>query len=328
MSKGKGSKAGGQGIAGVSSGKGSKAGADSSGVESEEASESEDGSFAAQSLETESPLETTAPDGSFGELSTSACSLSAIIECSLGSDSKRACKDIAAPSITKCAGSKVQELRFIYTAQPCSASNTSAVDFLCADTNGGPITSPVFVSITDDMESVTFFSDTVEPGAVFGTSASSPLPDDIKIKVSKSASNEAAELLQTVMMSSSCSVGSDISLLTSYGSMQLTAFANTENGLQTAVETISQTLVISNLGTATANLSWVNMTSTLFGTSAVVSPPGVLISSGEVMSFPYESSLINLFASNQSFKSTFDVSGSASQKQCDAQASLSFGIAA
>ena len=73
VSSGKGSKAGGAGAAGVSSGKGSKAGADSSGVDSavdsEEASASEDGSFAEQSFDTTAPLETSAPDASFDELS-------------------------------------------------------------------------------------------------------------------------------------------------------------------------------------------------------------------------------------------------------------------
>jgi hypothetical protein len=114
-------------------------------------------------------------------------------------------------------------------------------------------------------------------------------------------------------MSSTCSnATTSLTLLAQYGSLQLTAYKNAENGLQTAVEAISQTFVVSNTGADNVAVSWANITSTLLGTSALMSPPGMPLASGQSVSFPFNSTAINLYAANgNSFHTSFHVSGAA-----------------
>ena len=225
------------------------------------------------------------------------------------SDSTRSCSDLKPPSVSKCAGSKAQELRFIYNAKPCSASNSTGAGFQCTDSSAGPTSSKVFITLTSEDETDSYFSGVVVPGVIFGTSSGASLADRIKAKVSSLVGSVPDQLLQTVSMGVSCSVDSDVSLLTQYGSLQLTAFKNTESGFQTGIEVISQSFVVTNVGGESATVSSANITSTLYGTTSLVSPPGLELGSNESMSFPYETTPINLFAaSGQSFSSTLSVS--------------------
>jgi hypothetical protein len=261
---------------------------------------------------------------------TTNCSLSAKIECSLASDATRACESLGAPSVSKCSGATAQELRYIYNAKPCTASNSTGTVFECSDSNGGPTSSQVFILITSFDETKSYFSGVVQPGVIFGTSSNDTLSDRIKIKVSSLIGGAPDQLLQSVLTSVSC-VGeaSDVSLLTQYGSLELTAFKNAVNGFQSAVEIISQTFVVSNAGADNATLIWANMTSTIYGTTALVSSPGVQISSGQSVSFPFDTTPINLYASRgQTFTSTLDIAGEDGNHACADSAALSIVVGA
>lgn len=278
------------------------------------------------------PTEPPSPS-TFTEQS-SRCFVKANIECTLASDSSQACEDIAMPSVPKCTIGTAHHLRFIYTAQSCKESNTTSPAFECSDSNGGPSSSPVFISITDDMEGVSYFNGTVDPGVIFGTNVGIVLADKIRIKISSLTSDKHHEkevvVLQTVSMSTSCAASDDdISLLTQYGSLQLTAFANEAHGLQSAMEIISQKFVIRNVGDTVATVAWANMTSNLYGTIALVRPPGMKLHQGESQSFSYETTPINLYAADdQSFHSNFEVvsDGKEGSNKCSDIVDLSFAV--
>jgi hypothetical protein len=257
----------------------------------------------------------------------SPCSLSAVIECGLVSNSARSCSDLAPPTVTKCSGSSAQQLRFIYNAKPCTAANSTGSGFTCTDSGAGPTSSDVFIAITNDNETDSYFVGVVEPGVIFGTSSDAILADRIKVKVSSLNGSAPDQLLQTVSMNISCAgEGSDVSLLSQYGSLQLTAFENAASGFQTAVEVISQNFIVTNVGAEATTLSWANITSTLYGTTALVSPPGIELASNESLSFPYATTPINLYASNgQTFSSSFSVAQSG-DLACSSSAELSITV--
>jgi hypothetical protein len=270
------------------------------------------------------------PTASVPSIPSATASISAAIECSLASDPSISCDGLKLPSISKCTGSKAQELRFIYNAKSCDASNSTSGLFQCTDSNGGPVSSPVSITVSNGMETVDFFSGTVEPGVIFSTLTGGAYAGSLSIKVSSLVNNAPGLLLQTLTVSPSCGGSSDVSLLTQYGSLQLTAFKNTENGLQSAVDVISQSFVVSNDGVGDVTVSWANITSALYGTTSVVSPPGLQLGSGQSKSFPFATTPINLYASQgQSFSSTFNVSGvgsGASQQPCSNSTQLSFVV--
>ena len=194
------------------------------------------------------------------------------------------------------------------------------------DSSPGPATSKVFITLTSEDETDSYFSGVVVPGVIFGTSSGASLADRIQAKVFSLVGSVPDQLLQTVSMGVSCSADSDVRLLTQYGSLQLTAFKNAESGLQTGIEIISQSFVVTNVGSETATVSWANITSTLYGTTSLVSPPGVELGINESMSFPYETSPINLFASSgQSFSSTLSVS-QAGSSACLSSTDLSISV--
>lgn len=246
-----------------------------------------------------------------GSMPLTACSLSASIECSLTNDPSRTCKTLVPPAISKCSGGKVKQLQFLYNAQSCTASNTTATDFECSDVNGGPISSQVYITITDEAGQSSYFTGIVEPGIIFATTSDAELTDKIKVDIASLENGEPGDLLQTFLLSSSCAgEENDVSLLTQYGSLQLTAFESPESGFQAAIEVISQVFVVTNDGDDAVSLSWANITSTLFGTTSLISPPGLLLSSGESITFPFETTPLNLYASaGRPISSTFDVSG-------------------
>jgi hypothetical protein len=243
----------------------------------------------------------------------SECSLSVTVNCTLETGHNAlACGSIRPPTYLKCGGSNARQLHFIYGAQSCEASNTTSKDFKCIDSNGGPTFSTVFIKITNDGETFSYFNGTVQPGYIFGINASDALPELMRIQVFSVTSDAPDILLQTVLMSPSCAnLDSDVSLLTQYGSLQLTAFENAEEGFQSAIGIIVQNFEVKNTGTGLVTLLWANITSSLYGTTALVSLPGVFIESGDSVSFPFSSTLLNLMgASGTSFTSTLEVLGS------------------
>lgn len=176
-----------------------------------------------------------------------------------------------------------------------------------------------------------FFQGPVNIGEIFnvGSSTGAPLDDTLLITIASFTGiiGIAGRTLQTGTFSAKCTSSSDVSLLTRYGALELASFHNAQLGYQSAIEAIEQSYTIGNIGEVTANIEWANLTSTLFGSFPLISPPGLPIRRHMDVSFPYVSSTLNLYAARgQTFNSTLDVSGvgQVSGLSCTAAASISF----
>lgn len=262
---------------------------------------------------------------------TAPCIIAADIRCMVLKTNKP-CQELAPPTASRCSGDEPpQELRFMYRSGPCSQSNTTASGFNCTDfpqtANSSQLSAVIRVSDPEDLR--TLFEGDVRRGEIFYVGSSrNPLSDTIQVELF--ADGEATEPFQVLRIPTKCDAASDVSLLTNYGSLQLTAFENEAQGYQSAIDVIDQSFVIRNDGRLVTYVEWANATSTLYGENVLVSPdPGLAIAPGLEYPFSFDSTRINLYVSSGStYSSTLSVvaSNRASGIVCLASSTLDFTI--
>jgi hypothetical protein len=262
---------------------------------------------------------------------TAPCIVAADIRCVV-LKTNQPCQELAPPTASRCSGGETpQELRFMYRSGPCSQSNTTATGFNCTDLpqNANSSQLSAVVRVSDPEDSRLLFEGDVRRGEIFFVGSDrNPLSDTIQVGLF--ADGEATEPFQVLRIPTQCDDASDVSLLTNYGSLQLTAFENDAQGYQSAIDVIDQSFVIRNDGRLVTYVQWANATSTLYGENVLVSPdPGLAIAPGLEYPFSFDSTRINLYVSSGStYSSTLSVvaSNRASGIICLASSNLDFTI--
>jgi hypothetical protein len=262
-----------------------------------------------------------------------ACELAADIDCILNDGS--ACTGLAPPANTLCVGENPSQLRFIYNGLPCTSSNTTGRNYVCATTNGGVNgQSQVFVTITERGNGGEVYYEGIIPlSGQFIVNGRPNLADRIIISISTVNPNTGQPLLllQAIQMRATCAEGQDdISLLTQYGSLQLASWSSDDEGTNTALADIILTYSVTNEGRLTAIAESADRTSDLQGERNLISPPGVQLARGLTRSFQ-DISRLNLFSSaGRTFVTVLTVSGVGllSGTACDAVDTFNLAIGA
>jgi hypothetical protein len=220
----------------------------------------------------------------------------------------------------------------MYKSGMCSQSNATSPNFICEDgQNFNSSLLKALVRISDPEEPATiFFEGTVKKGEIFAVGRRNVrLSDSLLIQIL--ADGLVTDPFQVLQVPIHCDASTDLSLLTNYGAVQLTAFESDSQGYQSAIELIDETFVIRNDGRLVATVAWANATSTLYGDNvALVSPgPGLPVAPGLEYPFSFDATQINLYASSgTTYSSALVVTGSGldSRLPCEASASLEFTV--
>lgn len=170
-----------------------------------------------------------------------------------------------------------------------------------------------------------FYESVVFSGQVFKVTIPD-LIDEIQIKISTETDGSAGVTLQESTMSVRCREQDGLTLLDTFGHLQLTGYRNVELGNQQVFADVDFSYSVTNNGEFDANLLSAIIDSPLSGIDEVVSQsdPVVLIGSAEVEAFA-SAATINLAASSgRSFEFVFEImgEGTTSGQVCNAVASF------
>lgn len=221
------------------------------------------------------PSSSNAPTYSSAEPSSIACDILADITCI--SEDNGSC-DFSNPVAETCTGGNAQELRFIYTANsPCMGNNTQA-GFSCVDSN---TTRPSTVYIKASLGSSIFFEGIVNEGNIFSIFVT----DDSNMAVIEirelTSDFGAGQLLQLMEMSVQCREEDSLTLLDTFGGLQLVGYRNEDEGLKVIYTDLIMQYVATNLGNRnmllTSAIKTTPMTGTqqfIFATQDIVVVPG------------------------------------------------------
>lgn len=253
---------------------------------------------------------------------TTVCILDATINCTTSNglgDGNLNCTNLQPPTDSECISDQpVRSLTFIYNGLPCAASNTTSTDFTCTDENGGPVLNPprpVFITVINVENPTIYFSSIIKFGDLFTVlpRPGETFENEIRVEIYNVRGNDAAEILQTMSLPTTCNDNDNISLLTQYGSLQLTAFASSEQGYQSVFENLSLIFTITNIGKVTALVDDAGINSTLFGERIQISDSGIEFKRLQSESFQLDA-FINLYESaGQTFQNSLAVNGNALQ---------------
>jgi hypothetical protein len=175
----------------------------------------------------------------------SGCDINLDFSCALTDDPTTDC--IALNEVTKlqCSGCAPTALCFVYTALPCPADEDSPPGIKsCADTFGGP------QRITDIVISnggTVFVDETVEVGREFCvTNGGAALPAELFVFISAPMGGNEPETNQLSTIDSTCQ-GEGLTLLQSYGALNLTHFINCDGDNDCFVPVTFQFLISSEI---------------------------------------------------------------------------------
>ena len=160
---------------------------------------------------------------------TAPCNITAAISCDTA-DSEGC--TFSSPVGKTCIGSSATELRFIYLSEDrCNGNNTQS-SFECMDENTD-IALPFTVWIRVFLGGATFYDGIVNEGNIFAVpifgNANSV---EIQISTVNDAADGPGSLLQSSSMSVRCQEEDAITLLDTFGSLQLVGYRNAEQGLE------------------------------------------------------------------------------------------------
>jgi len=159
----------------------------------------------------------------------SSCSLSPIVTCDVMNGPFRECDYLRAPTKMTCIGkNNPSELVFIYTGNPCRGNNT-AVGFRCNDRNGGPSSkNNVWLEVRSN--GFTIFEEEAKKEEILEVRGSFGQVTDVI--VSTFEGNGPGIRLQTMRLRTECQERYDLTLLNTFGALQLVGYTNLENGIQ------------------------------------------------------------------------------------------------
>ena len=255
------------------------------------------------------PLPTPDPD-------TSACSLEASIECQRRSGG--GCDVLRSPVGNTCIGSNANLLQFTYIPNgSCDGSNTQD-KFKCSDENldiPRPDTVFIIIGKKDDV----FFQGSVTSGEYFDVSISTR-SKEIEIAIFTVANDGPGDILQESKMSIRCRQEDGITVLDTFGNLELVGYRNTEDGAQLLYETISLSYSVKNVGLLDGDLIEAFRNSPFSGFENLLEPDERrTLSSGEAVIFVEEFTLNLSLVGGTSFDFSFLISGEGTQSSLECQ---------
>jgi hypothetical protein len=251
---------------------------------------------------------------------TSACALDAGIVCNVTQGSVVSCDDLTVPR-TQCLSAPTR-LDFTFTGASCVESNNNATNFQCMDVQSIVDSSSVFI-VMEQMEE-TLFEGVVGLGQ--SVSITGEFENDITVTITSVNENGEAgdETLQVMTIGTACTEEDDLTLLNTFGSLQLVAYDNAD-GLESVFASLLISYVVDNIS-IDASVTSAVATSSISG-SQDFAPFDINYQETEV--FPGEEVFVNLAeASDLSFEFNVEGVGAISGIGCDSTASLilSFGL--
>ena len=245
------------------------------------------------------PLPTPDPD-------TSACNLEADIQCRRPGGGS--C-ELRSPEGQTCDGSNANFLQFIYIPTELCDGNNTQNKFKCSDENldiPRPDTVFIIIAKKDDV----FFQGSVTSGQIFDV----PIPGNEKDVEIEIFTADGGDILQESKMSIRCREEDALTLLTTFGHLQLVGYRNTEEGLQQTFADIELSYVVENGGVLDADLIGAFKNSAFAGFSSLLDPnERITLSSGGTEIFT-ELFTVNVAASvGLTFDFTFLIEGEGTQ---------------
>jgi hypothetical protein len=260
----------------------------------------------------------------------SPCNFEADITCQTASGGS--C-DLQSPSATTCIGSNADQLRFIYVPSGLGDGNNTQDKFLCDDHNTEtPRPSTVFIRVSR-RDSIFFQGPVADEGGggqifTVGISEDDAKDDeifddanDVDIEIFTVVNDNPGTILQESTMSARCREEDGLTLLDTFGALQLVGFRNTEQGSQQVFADIVLSYTATNDEVLDGNLIGAFRNSTLSGFENLLEPDEsrTTIEPGESETF-LETFSLNLAASaGQSFDFSFLINGVGSGSNLECQ---------
>ncbi|KAG7361452.1 laminin G domain containing protein [Nitzschia inconspicua] len=200
------------------------------------------------------------------------CNISAVVSCE--DEDGESCNFVD-PVGQQCIGDSASELRFIYqTDSFCDGNNTQS-RFTCLDENLElPRPSTVYIKFYFGDE--TFYEGVVNSGNIISV----PIPgsrDAIVIEISNLNEDNTPNLpLQSMLLGIQCREEDALFLYDTFGSLQLTGFRNTEQGLISIFTTVIIRNTATNIGTNGALLTGAFKTNPITGMVPLL-PDGAIV---------------------------------------------------
>jgi hypothetical protein len=156
------------------------------------------------------------------------------------------CTELRSPAGSTCIGSNADRLQFIYIPNSICDGNNTQNKFRCDDDNLQISPRPPTAYVRVSSKNAFFFDGPVSTGQIFDV----PISDenDVDIEIFTIVNDGPGLLLQESKMSVRCREEDGISLLDTFGSLQLVGFRNTEQGAQQIFENIEMTYIAENTG--------------------------------------------------------------------------------
>jgi hypothetical protein len=231
---------------------------------------------------------------------TTGCGLDGTVTCVVTDGPTSDCNQLSVPLVTSCItpdNVPLTELRFLNTGQNCGAIPPGPV---CTDRNGGPGgATEIFVEISDS--DGTYVERVVALGGF--VRATNPTGFDrgtlaIRVWLVNRASNDLkGARVQDLVVNTECADGSLV-LERDFGTLQLTAFDNARDGLQTLFATYSITYAIENDSVFDATITSALVSSQISGPRQELVPTPPSIGRFETIQILEETQTINLEAAS------------------------------
>jgi hypothetical protein len=237
------------------------------------------------------------------------CDLDATIICKrLNGES---CDDLKAPLNKTCIGSNAEDLSFVYVPSSVCNGTNSQDSFTCTDFNTD-VKRPFSVFLKVYGGTDIFFEGIVSAGQLFDV----PLPtlnNEILLSLSTvSPSGNAGTLLQTSRMSVACREEDALTLLKTFGSLQLNGFKNAQMGSQYVFANLELSYTVKNVGRIDSLLTMATTDSPFTGMAdELLSPnaPKRPIGPGDTETFVERATVNLVVALGERFDFFFEIQG-------------------
>ena len=259
---------------------------------------------------------------------TTACALNANINCRVTEGQNTNCRGLDAPQSMTCLGdANPTSLSFIYSGGSCDESMNDG-NFRCEDTGDGP-NRRQNVHIEISRRDTIYFSGEVTLGEFFVASGAYENDADVVISEVDGAGN-VGEALQESRLRTRCREDDDLTLLNTFGALQLVGFTNGPTGSQNVFATVRVEYVIENRGRLNGDVTSAVSTGAFAGTRDLVNGQTVTLANREEEVVGFEEMRLNLLdvtMVTQSFSFTVQGVGSAGGPACSNTETFDFIVA-
>jgi hypothetical protein len=251
---------------------------------------------------------------------TTPCDIEASIDCVVTGGGR--CSGIESPAGVTCLGDSATALEFLYdSAKNCDNDSNNQDKFKCTN-RGTSFPNEVYVTISGKKDAV-FFEGAVTSGQIF--KVDSIADDQVDIEIATVSNGAAGSVIQESKLSIKCEDKDALTLLDTFGSLQLVGFTNPELGSNSIFKEIRlEYSITSNIPGLSADILEATRASAFSPLTDLTEGAPLTLRSSSPLIFP-EVFTLNL---SESAGKTFDFSffvrgqGSASLLECSANDSL------